>query len=361
MSELQGRRIEDDAPSTTSALDSRSKPKSKEMASTSEDTRHWAKPYRTVIASSSSSILATLAVYPFDSVKTRMQAVAFKGPTDCFKRTFRSEGIKGFYRGSLAPVFSITLVRTICFSVYQTAKYKYSAAIGRATGGDEPLVVVNRLGSYPSLATLACFGAAGATAGAAASAIACPFELTKNSAQISTLMVENSKPVANDGVLKSYEHKGTFMIAKNIIKHRGIMGLYSGYQLHLLRDTYATGIYFITYESVKQLTATFQGSSSPTSPGPVAVAGGLCGLVSWAATYPIDTAKSQYQRDCLSVGKGVKVKMPKIEWLNKEMYRGLGVSMARSCIANAILFSSFEYVKKKINALEDPVSAGSKD
>lgn len=40
---------------------------------------------------------------------------------------------------------------------------------------------------------------------------------------------------------------------------------------------------------------------------------------------------------------------------------GLGVSMARSCIANAILFSSFEYVKKKINALEDPVSARSKD
>lgn len=116
-------------------------------------------------------------------------------------------------------------------------------------------------------------------------------------------MVENSKPVANDGVLKSYEHKGTFMIAKNIIKHRGIMGLYSGYQLHLrkchasfpqvspyshlpVRDTYATGIYFITYESVKQLTATFQGSSSPTSPGPVAVAGGLCGLVSWAAVSP---------------------------------------------------------------------------
>lgn len=38
----------------------------------------------------------------------------------------------------------------------------------------------------------------------------------------------------------------------------------------------------MTYESIKQLTATFHGSSSPTSPGPVAVAGGLCGLVSWA-------------------------------------------------------------------------------
>ena len=73
-------------------------------------------------------------------------------------------------------MFSITLVRTICFSVYQTAKYKYSAAIGQVTGSEEPLLVVNRLGSYPSLATLACFGAAGATAGAVASAIACTKE-----------------------------------------------------------------------------------------------------------------------------------------------------------------------------------------
>ena len=40
---------------------------------------------------------------------------------------------------------------------------------------------------------------------------------------------------------------------------------------------------------------------------------------------------------------------------------GLGVSMARSSISNAILFSSFEYLKKKINSLEDPVPDGSKD
>ncbi|KAI4127150.1 MAG: hypothetical protein LQ347_004720 [Umbilicaria vellea] len=353
MSELQGRRIDKEASSTALALDSRNKPKSKTMSSKPEDNRHWAKPYRTVIASSSSSIVATLAGYPFDSVKTRMQAYRFNGPADCFQQTFRSEGVKGFYRGSLAPLFSLTLVRTISFSVYQKAKYKFSAAIGQATGGDEPLVVVNQVGSYPSLATLACFGAAGATAGVATSAIACPFELTKNSAQISMLMVKKNHSVANEVVLKSYEQKGTFKIARNIIKHRGIMGLYSGYQLHLLRDTIGTGIYFMTYESIKQLTATFHGSSSPTSPGPVAVAGGLCGLVSWATTYPIDTAKSRYQRDCLSVGKGKRVEVPKIEWFRKKMYRGLGVSMARSCITNAIFFSAFEFVKKRINALED--------
>lgn len=31
----------------------------------------------------------------------------------------------------------------------------------------------------------------------------------------------------------SYQNKGTFKTAKNIVKHRGIAGLYSGFTLHL--------------------------------------------------------------------------------------------------------------------------------
>jgi solute carrier family 25 carnitine/acylcarnitine transporter 20/29 len=33
------------------------------------------------------------------------------------------------------------------------------------------------------------------------------------------------------------------------------------------------------------------------------------------------------------------------------MYRGLGVSMSRSCIVNAIFFTAFEYSKKRINQM----------
>lgn len=35
------------------------------------------------------------------------------------------------------------------------------------------------------------------------------------------------------------------------------------------------------------------------------------------------------------------------------MYRGLGVSMSRSCVVNAIFFSSFEFIKKRIKTLDD--------
>lgn len=35
------------------------------------------------------------------------------------------------------------------------------------------------------------------------------------------------------------------------------------------------------------------------------------------------------------------------------MYRGLGVSMSRSCVVNAIFFSSFEFIKKHIKTMDD--------
>ena len=48
-----------------------------------------------------------------------------------------------------------------------------------------------------------------------------------------------------------------------------------------VRDTIGTSIYFMTYESAKQMLANARGNS-PTSPLAVVIAGGLCGLVSWA-------------------------------------------------------------------------------
>lgn len=43
----------------------------------------------------------------------------------------------------------------------------------------------------------------------------------------------------------------------------------------------------------------------------------------------------------------------KIEFFRRHMYRGLGVSMGRSCAVNAVFFSSFEFLKKQINAIKE--------
>jgi len=285
-----------------------------------------------------------------------MQTYKYDNFTDCVRHTYRTEGYRGFFRGVFAPMLSVTLVRTISFSVYQKSKYTYADWFKRNFGLD-PLVHVNTPGTYPTFSTIACFGAAGATAGSFITLVACPFELTKLSAQVSVLMAERNTSLSDASgraVAASYQNKGTFKTAKNIIKHRGIGGLYSGFNLHLLRDTLGTAIYFMTYESSKQLLTTYRGDKSPTNPFAVVVAGGLCGVASWALIYPIDSAKSIYQRNCLTICKGERVKKaPKIQFFNRRMYRGLGVSMGRSCVVNSIFFSAFEFIKKQVNALED--------
>jgi len=110
-----------------------------------------------------------------------------------------------------------------------------------------------------------------------------------------------------------------------------------------VRDTIGTALYFTTYESAKQFIANVRGNE-PTSPSAVIVAGGLCGLVSWACVspyprlssgrdvllmlhalrqiYPIDSAKSIYQRNILTAGSGHTKSPPKIQFFNRRMYRG---------------------------------------
>jgi hypothetical protein len=51
--------------------------------------------------------------------------------------------------------------------------------------------------------------------------------------------------------------------------------------------------------------------------------------------------------------RGEKVEPVKVQFFQRNMYRGLGVSMARSCAVNAVFFSSFEFLKKRIKAWED--------
>ncbi|KAI0451785.1 mitochondrial carrier protein [Xylaria acuta] len=339
---------------TTAPLRTRTMPQQHSVPSVGkEEPRRWIKRYRTEVAASCASVLSTVTAFPLDSVKTRMQTYPYDGARHCVRTTYNAEGMRGFFRGVTAPLASVTLVRTISFSIYQRSKYVYSDWMARNLGFS-PLEHVNKNGAYPNLGTIACFGAAGATAGSGITLIACPFELTKLSAQVSVLMA-NQKNVdpKKQAIALSYHNKGTIKTLKNIVKHRGFTGMYTGLNLHLLRDTLGTGIYFATYESSKQLLTTFSGTAAHKNPIAVLAAGGLCGIVSWALIYPIDSVKSIYQRNALMYSKGQSVPIPKIQFFRRDMYRGLAVSMGRSAAVNAVFFSAFEFFKKRINALKD--------
>jgi hypothetical protein len=60
------------------------------------------KRYRIEVAASTSSVFSTLAAFPLDSVKTRMQTYQYRGFLDCVKHTYRTEALAGFFRGELS-------------------------------------------------------------------------------------------------------------------------------------------------------------------------------------------------------------------------------------------------------------------
>ncbi|KAK8145782.1 hypothetical protein G3M48_004035 [Beauveria asiatica] len=141
--------------------------------------------------------------------------------------------------------------------------------------------------------------------------------------------------------MQTYQYRGFLDCVKQTYTKESLGGFFR------VRDTVGTGIYFMVYESGKQLGTTFAGDSSNKLA--VVAAGGSCGLISWAIIYPIDSAKSIYQRNSLLYARGEKVEPPpKITFFKRDMYRGLAVSMSRSCVVNAIFFSSFEFIKKHI-------------
>lgn len=138
---------------------------------------------------------------------------------------------------------SITLVRTVSFSIYIRAKYAYCAWVKKNLGVDI-IRQVNKQGNYPTLYSVATFGAAGATAGSIIPILACPFELSKLSSQVSVLLAERGAGnKASRDVAASYQNKGTLRTMATIVKHRGLMGLYTGFRLHLCKSSFAHRIY----------------------------------------------------------------------------------------------------------------------
>ncbi|KKY23844.1 putative mitochondrial carrier protein [Phaeomoniella chlamydospora] len=277
------------------------------------------KTYRTQFASAPAVALSVLAGSPFENLKTRMQSRHFANALECARYTLRTEGYRGFWAGSVPPLFYLTFTRVSGFSFYQKAKYAINDALERTTG-HSPLTEVNT----PA----------------------------KNATQTSVLM---SGASITDGAgsfkTKNAGRVNTFQAITQIVQRYGILGLYTGFHLHLLRETIGSGLYFGVYESTKQIMTTYSGAEKANSKGAVLVAGGLCGVGAWLFTYPLDTMKTRAQS--VLIGNPTKAAQSCVAAAAKSSkFKGVEMMILRSCIQNMIQMSAFEYFKTKINGLK---------
>lgn len=281
--------------------------------------------------------------YPFDTVKVRLQSqpdnkpLRYTGPLDCFRQSLRRDGFLGLYRGISAPLFGAAVETSSLFFSYRLAQDALQSTVYKTT---DPL---------PLHALLGC----GAFSGAFTSLLLTPIELIKCKMQVP---VETSPGV--------FARQKPLSLIASVYRHYGISGFWHGQMGTLIRETGGSAAWFGTYESV---TLAFKKLQQKIKLGKMEIqaetslpvyqqmfAGALAGMSYNFLFYPADTIKSRMQTE--AVAALLPGQRPKTFWSVgaalwrqhglKGMYRGCGITCARSAPSSALIFSIYEYLKK---------------
>ncbi|EIM21362.1 hypothetical protein E3Q22_01190 [Wallemia mellicola] len=300
---------------------------------------------RTVISATSASLISTLAGYPLDSIKSRLQTDrSHRSIVGCAKAVWRQEGIRGFFRGVWIPLWSISAVRATSFSIYTKSRdtLEKKTSITQKT--------------LPETAILGLFS--GLPAGFIISMASAPFELIKINRQLEFQISLNRGLV--------YKDLGTIGTGKDIIRKQGsVRGLYTGLRLHMMRDSFGTGLYFCIYDSLKYITRTDPNHKFNALPPQFSAffGGALAGIGSWFLVYPVDVVKIVVQQRMLSelspkspkeillhLVRGSNPDLPPRPLLIGigKLYRGLGVSASRSTLAHGLMWALYESMMGRI-------------
>ncbi|XP_072238263.1 mitochondrial carnitine/acylcarnitine carrier protein isoform X2 [Leuresthes tenuis] len=187
-------------------------------------------PLKNFFAGGFGGVCLVFAGHPLDTIKVRLQTqskpkpgetLAYAGTIDCFKKTLAKEGVKGLYKGMAAPIIGVTPMFAVCF---------FGFGLGKKLQQKTP----NDILTYPQLY------AAGMLSGIFTTAIMAPGERIKCLLQIQ----------AASGEVK---YAGPMDCIKQLYRESGIRGVYKGTALTLMRDVPASGMYFMSYEWLKNL------------------------------------------------------------------------------------------------------------
>ncbi|ODQ65780.1 hepatocellular carcinoma down-regulated mitochondrial carrier protein [Nadsonia fulvescens var. elongata DSM 6958] len=259
---------------------------------------------------------------PFDLIKVRLQTGQFQSPIEAFTHTLKKEGPLAFYKGTAAPLFGVGACVSLQFYAFHEARRQLLKS------GDG----IQKELSYKQ------FYVAGASAGIANTFITAPVE------QIRILL-----QTQGNGAQKIYN--GPIDAIKKISKQSGVFkGLFRGFNVTLLREGQAYGVWFLTYEFVinQLIKRSPPGTERKDLPAwKLAASGALAGEALWLSSYPLDVIKSRLQSD----GFGPDRKYTSAWAITKKTYskeglrafwKGLGPTLARAVPASAGTFMTVE-------------------
>ncbi|POY70600.1 hypothetical protein BMF94_6378 [Rhodotorula taiwanensis] len=295
---------------------------------------------RNTAAALVASFCSTVAGFPLDSVKSRLQVKRYSSVLDCARSTYAQEGIRGFFRGVTIPLVTITLVRTTSFSIYTWSKDELLRR--RWLTGE----------TVPSTAGAGFLG--GAASGLLLSVGTSAFEYTKIKLQLEYLIAMKK------GV--PYEPRGTVQGFLDLYRSGGFRGLYTGFRLHALRDTLGTGLYFGMYDSAQHIIHRSHADLFENVPTALTtfISGSVAGVSSWALIYPVDLVKAKVQRNALADApyeRPLDIFRRLSAGGVTKLYRGLGISAVRSVFTHGCMWSILEQTRGVIIRKAGPPDA----
>ncbi|CDO72935.1 hypothetical protein BN946_scf185002.g120 [Trametes cinnabarina] len=308
---------------------------------------------KAVVCALSASYISTFAGYPLDSIKSRLQTTRQRVSIPRLALTvYKEEGIIGFYRGLWIPLMTISFVRAASFTIYTRTKEFFHERHWLARNSIFDIAATG--------------GISGALSGSLISFGSAPFELVKVRRQLEYTIA------ASKGV-RLVKAPSTMEAVRDIFRTNGILGLYTGFRLHFVRDTMGTALYFFEYDGFRYImgrnASGAQGDTPPWLPIPVSLVpfmcGSLAGVSSWALIYPLDVVKTKVQQRALAGEKrrgvmetfhrlirGPDPNAPKPILLGlARLYRGLGVSALRSVTTHGLLWTLFDLTGSYIDRL----------
>lgn len=186
----------------------------------------------------------------------------YTGTFDCLKKTVSNEGVRGLYKGMGAPLAGVAPIFAISFLGY---------GVGKRLFGPE----------NPDQFRVVHYFTAGAFSGIFTTSIMAPGERIKCLLQI------------QEGVNQPKVYDGPVDCAKKLYKQGGLASIYRGSGATLLRDVPASGLYFLTYEVMRNY-ITENGKKEASLLGTI-FAGGFAGIANWIVGMPADVLKSRLQ------------------------------------------------------------------
>lgn len=282
---------------------------------------------KSFISGAAGGISLVLVGQPFDFVKVKVQTSnEYKGAIDCIRKTVARDGIKGLYKGMLAPLIGITPLYSVCFWGYDLGQQLIRLGMGKATGEKLSIAELSVAGGFSALP---------------ATALMAPMERVKCLLQTQTV----------DPVTGKKQYTGAIDVVRQLYKQGGMRSIYVGTGATLLRDIPGSVAYFGGYELLKKALTPPGKRPEDLSPLTVLFAGGMAGVFNWMVAIPADVIKSRLQTAAPGTYSGTMDCLSQL--LKKEgpgaLFRGVGPVMLRAFPANAACFLGVEVSRNFLN------------